>query len=126
MSKVRPLTKVNKVISYQLRIVIKENKLDEFIESLLSMLDDFRNEEGCLDFNLYRDLEKENTYGVIADWKSQLDMDKHFKRNNYSVLIGAAKVLGEDLEMKIGETLETGNSQMAREKIKLQPVGDIG
>ena len=109
------------MISYQLRIVIKKNKLDEFIESLLSMLDDFRKEEGCLDFILYRDLEKTNTYGVIAEWKTQLDMDKHFKRNNYSVLIGAANVLGEDLEMKIGETLETGNSQMAREKIQLQP-----
>jgi quinol monooxygenase YgiN len=109
------------LISYQLRIVIKKNKLDEFHESLLSMLDDFRKEEGCLGFNLYRDLEKENTYAVIAEWKTQLDMKKHFKRNNYSVLIGAAKVLGEDLEMIIGETLETGNTQMAREKIKLQP-----
>ena len=109
------------MISYQLRIVIKKNKLDEFIESVLSMSDEFRKEEGCLDFNLYRDLEKENTYCVIFEWKSQLDMDKHFKRNNYSVLIGAAKILGEGLEMKIGETLETGNTQMAREKIQLQP-----
>ena len=82
---------------------------------------DFRKEEGCLDFTLYRDLEKENTYGVIAEWKTQLDMEKHFKRNNYSVLISAAKVLGEDLEKQIGETLETGNIQMAQEKIKLQP-----
>ena len=31
--------------SYQLRIVIKENKLDEFIESLLSMVGDFLKEE---------------------------------------------------------------------------------
>ena len=109
------------MISYQMRIVIKKNKLDEFFETILLMLDDFRKEEGCLDFNLYRDLEKENTYGVIAEWKTQADMDKHFKRNNYSVLIGASKILGEDLEMKIGETMETGNSQMAREKIQLQP-----
>jgi tetratricopeptide (TPR) repeat protein len=33
------------LISYQLRIVIKKNKLDEFIESLLSMVGDFRKEE---------------------------------------------------------------------------------
>ena len=33
------------MISYQLRIVIKKNKLDEFIESLLSMVGDFRKEE---------------------------------------------------------------------------------
>jgi hypothetical protein len=35
-------------------------------------------------------------------------MEGHFKREKFSVLIGAARVVGEDFEMGIGETLEKG------------------
>ena len=51
---------------YQIKLVIKENKLDEFIECLLSLSGEFRKEKGCLDFSLYRNTEKENTYSVVG------------------------------------------------------------
>ena len=50
-------------------------------------------------------------------------MEAHFKREEFSVLIGAARVLGEDLEMSISETLEKGGHQFAKEKISLQKEG---
>jgi uncharacterized Zn finger protein len=37
------------------------------------------------------------------------------------VLIGATRVLGEDFEMSIGETLEKGSYQFVQEKISLHP-----
>ena len=46
-------------------------------------------------------------------------MDKHFKRTQFSLLVSAAKVLGKNYELKIGETFEAGNVQLAREKIRL-------
>jgi len=85
------------------------------------MLKQFRGEEGCADFDLYRDIEKENIYSVIAYWKTQEAMEKHFKRKSLSLLIGSTKVLGEKLEMKIGETSQRGDATLAGEKIKLQP-----
>jgi len=48
----------------------------------------------------------------------------HFKREKFSVLIGAARVLGEEFEMSIGETLEKGSYQFAKEKISLHPEKD--
>jgi hypothetical protein len=48
-------------------------------------------------------------------------MEAHFKREKFSVLIGAAKVLGEDFELSIGETLERGGYQFAQERISLHP-----
>jgi hypothetical protein len=44
-------------------------------------------------------------------------MEAHFMREKFSVLVGAARVLSGDFEMRIGETLEKGNSQFAKEKI---------
>ena len=102
---------------YQLRIVVPENKFDEFIESLLSLSSGIRKEQGCLDFSLYRNLEKQDVYSVIGKWKTRQAMEKHFNQKFFPVLIGAAKVLGKDFEMNISETLEKGSYQLAKEKI---------
>ena len=109
------------MVTYQLRLVISEKKFDEFIESLLSLSSGIRKEEGCLDFSLYRDLEKKDAYRVLGEWKTRQANEKHFKRKLFPVLIGAAKVLGKDFEISIGETLQKGSFQLAREKITLHP-----
>ena len=106
---------------YQLRIVVPENKFDEFIESLLSLSCGIRKEQGCLDFSFYRDLEKKDVYSVIGEWKTRQTMEKHFKQKFFPVLIGAASVLGKDFEMNISETLEKGSYQLAKKKITLNP-----
>ena len=106
---------------YQLTLVVPEKKFDEFIESLRLLSSGIREEQGCLDFSFYRDLEKKDAYRVSGEWKNSQAMEAHFKREKFSVLIGAARVLGEDLEMSIGETLEKGGYQFAKEKISLHP-----
>ncbi|MEN8691919.1 MAG: antibiotic biosynthesis monooxygenase [Desulfobacterales bacterium] len=109
------------MFSYQLAVVIEEKKLDEFINALRFLSSGIRKEEGCLDFCLYRDLEKRDAYRVLGEWKTRWTMEAHFKREKFSVLLGAAKVLGEDFEMSIGQTLEKGNYQFAQEKVSLHP-----
>lgn len=106
---------------YQLRIVVPENKFDEFIESLLSLSCGIRKEQGCLDFSLYRNLEKQDVYSVIGKWKTRQAMEKHFNQKFFPVLIGAARVLGEDFEMNISETLEKGSYHLAKKKMTLHP-----
>ena len=102
---------------YQLSIVIKGNKLDEFVESISSIMSRFRQEKGCLDYSLYRDVEKHKNYIVVGEWRTRLAMEKHFKGKDFSVLIGAARVLAETHEISINETLEKGDFKLAKEKI---------
>ncbi|NIP24428.1 MAG: hypothetical protein GWN81_08490 [Phycisphaerae bacterium] len=106
---------------YQLRIVVAENKFDEFIESLFSLSSGIRKEQGCLDFSLYKNLEKKDVYRVIGEWKTRQAMEKHFKQKFFPVLIGAVSVLGKDFEMNISETLEKGSYQLAKKKITRHP-----
>jgi len=102
---------------YQLRVVIKDNKVDEFAKALMSIMSRFRQEKGCLNYSLYRDIEKVKTYIVVGEWTTSLAMEKHFKGKNFSVLIGAARVLGQTFEISINEILEKGDFKLAREKI---------
>lgn len=104
---------------YQLSVVIKGNKLDEFVESITSIMSGFRQDKGCLGYSLYRDVEKEKNYIVVGEWTTPLAMEKHFKGEKFSVLIGATKVLAETFEISINETLEKGGFKLAKEKISL-------
>jgi quinol monooxygenase YgiN len=111
------------LLFYQIKIVIKQYKTDEFVKSMRSFSRKIRQEKGCLGYSLYRDSEKENTYSVVGEWKTRPAMEKHFKTQNFEVLIGAARVLGETFEMNIAEILETGGFKLAREQIASQQRG---
>ena len=102
---------------YQVKVVVKENKVDEFIACLRSLADGFRKEKGCLNFTLYRDTENENTFSLVGEWKTRQNMEKHFQDKKFEVLVGASKVLCEIFKLEIAETEETGGFKFAREKI---------
>ena len=108
---------------YQIKIVVKQYKTDEFVKSMRSFSRKIRKEKGCLGYSLYRDSEKENTYSVVGEWKTPQAMKKHFKTQTFEVLMGAARVLGETFEMNIAEVLETRGFKLARELIASQQRG---
>jgi quinol monooxygenase YgiN len=102
---------------YFLNIEIKPYKVDEFFDSMQSFTHRIRKNNECLDFNLYRNSEKENSYIVIGKWKTRQALERHFQRNEFELLLGAARVLGETFEMNIVEVLKTGGLEFAREQI---------
>ncbi|MBT8365866.1 MAG: hypothetical protein KJP23_14315, partial [Deltaproteobacteria bacterium] len=55
-----------------------------------------------------------------GEWKTRQAIETHFKTQDFEVLIGAARVLGESFEMNIGEVLKTGGFELAREQIAAQ------
>ena len=104
----------------QIKIVIKKFKTDEFVKSMRSITRKTRKEKGCLGCSVYRDSEKENTFSVFTGWKTRQAMETHFKTQDFEVLIGAARVLGETFEMNTAEVLKTGGFELAREQISSQ------
>jgi quinol monooxygenase YgiN len=74
-----------------------------------------RKENGCLDCSLYLDSEKENSFSVIGKWRTLPAMEKHFKTQNFEVLIGAAKILGETFEIIMAEVKERGGYKLTKE-----------
>jgi quinol monooxygenase YgiN len=104
----------------QLKIETKPYKPDEFVNSMRSILDSIRKRKGCLGFSMYRDSEKENTYILVGEWKTRQAMERHFQTREFELLVGAARVLGEDFSMRIAEVMTTGGLELAREQIACQ------
>ena len=98
---------------YQAKIVIKAYKTDEFIGCMSALLTEYRKEKGCLAYSLYRDMENENTYSVVAEWQTRKAMEIHFQTLKFEVFIGAARVLGDAFEMNIAEVKEKGGYKLA-------------
>ena len=59
----------------------------------------------------------ENIYLVVGDWETSQSMEKHFQAQDFSLLIGAARVLGETFTINIAEVSKTGGFELAREQI---------
>jgi quinol monooxygenase YgiN len=100
-----------------MKIVIKPSKSDEFAQSICSFSSRIRKEKGCLGHSLYRDSEKENKYLVVGEWKTRQSMERHFQTQDFEVLIGAARVLGETFTISIAEVSKNGGFELAREQI---------
>ena len=98
---------------YHIKIVIQEYKIDEFVDSLPSLLSGFRKEIGCLDYRVYQDLDEEHAFCIVAEWETDEAMQKHFLTQKFQVLIGAARVLGEKFEMMIAEVLKSGDFELS-------------
>ncbi|MEE9367460.1 MAG: antibiotic biosynthesis monooxygenase [Pontiella sp.] len=103
------------MLFYQLKIGIKPFKTDEFDKTMRAFSRRIRKEKDCLDFSVYRDSEKENTYIVVGEWKTRQAMEKHFQTQDFEVLIGAARVLGDKFAMNIAEVSKTGGFELAKE-----------
>ena len=105
------------MILYRLKIEVKPYKPDEFINSMRLFSRRISKQKGCVDFSVYQDSDKENTYLVVGDWETRRAMEKHFKTKDFELLIGAARVLGESFSMNIAEVSKTGGYELAREQI---------
>jgi quinol monooxygenase YgiN len=103
----------DKLLLYQIKIAIKQYKTDEFVESMRSFSRKIGKEKGCLGCSVYRDSEKENTYSLIGEWKTRPAMEKHFKTQDFEVMIGAARVLGATFDMMMAEVLESGGFELS-------------
>jgi quinol monooxygenase YgiN len=98
---------------YQIKIIVKKYKIDEFVDSLRSLLSGFRIEKGCVDCCVYQDFDEEHAFCIVAEWETQEAMQQHFLTQKFEVLIGAARVLGETFEIIMAEVLESRGFELS-------------
>ena len=89
---------------YFYKIEAKRYKTDELLHTLKSLPEDFCTERGCLEYQIYRDYNKSDTFTMISEWQTYQDMQKHFQSHDFKILVGAARVLGASSELSITET----------------------
>ena len=75
------------------KLELKEGKKDEFIAIARPLIEGSQKEEGNIEYNLYEDLDEENTVAFIEKWKDQDALDFHEKTEHFVNAIGKLRRL---------------------------------
>jgi quinol monooxygenase YgiN len=80
--------------------ILPEKQL-EMIQTLLSMIEATTREPGCISYDVFCDIEDQNRFSLLEEWKTREDLDHHIASHRFGVLLGTKTLLCEPLEIQI-------------------------
>jgi quinol monooxygenase YgiN len=76
-------------------------KLQELDQTLQALLPTMRDEKGCRDCRVSRDVEDGEVFMFSSDWESKGSFEGYIHSDNGRVLLGAVKLLGESARFRM-------------------------
>ncbi|MCB2291160.1 antibiotic biosynthesis monooxygenase [Clostridium sp. CS001] len=67
--------------------IIKQGKTKEFKDLVEKLINESRNEAGCIAYNLYEDINNSNILTFIEEWKSEEDIKLHNCTEHYTSIV---------------------------------------
>jgi quinol monooxygenase YgiN len=97
-----------------IQMKVMPEKRSELLQTLRSMTKEIRNEKGCRECHFYQDVDNENVFRLIEEWKTQEELDSHFKSDMFGALIGAKGLLAEPTEINIQAVSYTAGAEAVK------------
>ncbi|MDL2253248.1 antibiotic biosynthesis monooxygenase [Ruminococcaceae bacterium OttesenSCG-928-I18] len=66
---------------------LKPGNLDKAVEVATELVGETRKEEGCEQYDFFKSSKDENHLVLLERWRSQEDLDKHFKLPHFVELV---------------------------------------
>jgi quinol monooxygenase YgiN len=76
-------------------------KRSELLQALRAMTQQIKRERGCNNCYFFQDVENENIFMIIEDWKTQEELDSHLESDMFGALIGTKSLLVEPVDISI-------------------------
>jgi quinol monooxygenase YgiN len=89
------------------KISVPPENRKEFLQTLHPLIDRVRQEKGCIRYEVYQDVENENTFILVEEWEAQADLDEHLRSDRFAVLLGALRLLSDTPEIKFSMLAQT-------------------
>jgi len=87
------------IATIQLKVI--PEKRSELLQTLRLMKEQIRKERGCKSCYFHQDVDNENIFSLIEEWKTQEELDSHLQTDMFGALIGAKSLLLEPPEISI-------------------------
>ena len=100
-----------------LRITMKVlmEKRIEMMQTLLSMTETARKENGCLSYDILCDINGKTVFNLIEEWETREDLDRHIESERFSVLLGTRSLLIKPMEIKVHTVSHTEGAEIIEE-----------
>ena len=66
---------------------VKEDKVNEFLELGKKLVEATVKENGCIKYELFKDMKDSRVLTIIEEWKSKADLDKHQDSEHFIEII---------------------------------------
>ena len=76
-------------------------KQKEVMQTLVSMIEPTGKEKGCRSYEVFRDIEDKNVFGLIEVWETRDDLKHHMRSDRFGVLLGIKSLLCEPSKIRI-------------------------
>ena len=86
-----------------MRITMKAlmEKRTEMRQTLFSMIEPAKKEKGCLNYEVFCDINGGTVFNMIEEWETREDLEHHIRSERFGVLVGTKSLLATPWEMKI-------------------------
>ena len=85
-------------------ITPKSGKEGELKAVLFALIDPTRNEEGCIQYVLHRDIESGH-FTFIEEWTSEAALDEHFETEHIKTALAAFEEFAEEVDVRKYEVI---------------------
>ena len=89
------------MILTHIKMNVRPEKRKELRQTIRSIVQEVRKENGCVDSTFYQNAENENDFFLIEEWETQQALDDHLQSAGFTVLMGARSLLSRPAEIKI-------------------------
>ncbi|MEW6584277.1 MAG: antibiotic biosynthesis monooxygenase family protein [Nitrospirota bacterium] len=79
------------------------DKLQELYQTLQALLPTIRNEKGCRDCRIYRDVEDGEVFFLSVHWETRASLEHYVRSGSGSALLGAVDLLSEAAKVRFGQ-----------------------
>lgn len=89
------------IIMVRIIIHVLPEKQQEVLQTLLSLIEPSRKEQGCLSYGVFRNIEDEHILNVISEWESSRHLALYKSSDRFRVVLGTKSLLQEPLKVQI-------------------------
>ncbi len=91
------------MIIFTIEVNTQSGNHSELMSGLRFFIEKIRAEKGCLNCQIYQDINDENLINLKATWEQRSDLDEHFRSDTFSAMMGAMRLLSKTHEVQIND-----------------------
>jgi len=75
------------MISIVAKFTVNPGKEEEFLYLAKVLVIESNKEDGCIEYDIHKDVNKERTYCMLEKWKNQVAIDEHNSSQHFTTIV---------------------------------------
>ena len=100
------------MIDLSVQIEIHSIHQQEFLQIASDIVKNAKTEDGCVSYQLHKNMEKDYSYTIETEWKTKEAMASHIGSQQFGALLGALKFLSRSYHFNVNEVQYAGGDEI--------------